>query len=459
MGRGTLSLKLISNPKSRRTTFQKRKKSLMKKAYELSTLCDVQTCVVIASEEFETWPSDRTQVEAMIRSYKSQSFCKQSAKSSYDLNQFFSDRKNKIVTETSKLREKVQKSKDTNSDHCLDSLSEHQLKALMVTLDSKIGVADSMIEFMEADYDYLIEGAVEISSIDKQTFSPLETEASPKLNIPELGMEANYDYLIRGDTEILSVDTQTLSPFETELSTEFDVSEMFMESNYDPLIKGDAEIVSIDTQTFSPFETEASPEFDVSEMLMEANNDHLIEGAAEIVSIDTQTFSPLEIEASTEFDVSEMFMESNYDPLIEGAAEIVSIDTQTFSPFETDVSSEFNVSEMFMEANNDHLIEVAAEITNIDTQTSRSNPLETESSPELNFSETFREGIYDDMIEEPTEIPTLNALETEVFSELDISELLAGSDEFEFNVEGFQSLLEDEDQQTLAENHSFIFQS
>ncbi|XP_022934582.1 agamous-like MADS-box protein AGL6 [Cucurbita moschata] len=458
MGRGTLSLKLISNPKSRRTTFQKRKKSLMKKAYELSTLCDVQTCVVIASEEFETWPSDRTQVEAMIRSYKSQSFCKQSAKSSYDLNQFFSDRKNKIVTETSKLREKVQKSKDTNSDHCLDSLSEHQLKALMATLDSKIGVADSMIEFMEADYDYLIEGAVEISSIDKQIFSPLETEASPELNISELGMEANYDYLIEGDTEILSVDTQTLSPFETELSTEFDVSEMFMESNYDPLIKGDAKIVSIDTQkTFSPFETEASPEFDVSEMLMEANNNHLIEGAAEIVSIDTQTFSPLETEASTEFDVSEMFMESNYDPLIEGAAEIVSIDTQTFSPFETDVSPEFDVSEMFMEANNDHLIEGAAEIVSIDTQTS--HPLETESSPELNFSETFMEAIYDDMIEEPTEIPTLNSLETEVFSELDISELLAGSGEFEFNVEGFQSLLEDEDHQTLAENHSFIFQS
>ena len=377
MGRGTLSLKLISNPKSRRTTFQKRKKSLMKKAYELSTLCDVQTCVVIASDEFQTWPSDRNQVEAMIRSYKSQSFCKHSAKSSYDLNQFFSDRKNKIVTETSKLRDKVQKSKDTNSDHCLDSLSEHQLKVLLATLDSKIGVADSMIEFMEADYDYLIEGAVEISSIDKQTLSPLETEASPKLNISELDMEANYDHLIGGDTEILSVDTQTFSPFETELSTEFDVSEMFMESNYDNLIEGAAEIVSNDTQTFSPFETEASPEFDVSEMLMEAN----------------------------------------YDPLIEGAAEIVSIDTQT------------------------------------------SSPLETESSPELNLSEIFMEAIHDDLIEEPTEIPTLNSLETEVFSELDISELLAGSGEFEFNVEGFQSLLEDEDHQTLAENHSFIFQS
>ncbi|XP_038877825.1 agamous-like MADS-box protein MADS1 [Benincasa hispida] len=193
MGRGTLSLKLIPNLKSRRTTFVKRKKSLMKKAYELSTLCDVQTCVFIASDcdpstHFETWPPNHDQINAMIRSYKSRSFPKHSSRnSSYNLKQFFSDRKNKILTDTSKLRHNVE-------DHHLDSLSEHQLKELLATLDSKIGVADGMIQFMDADYDHLIEQAFGMDTLPSETEEP-----TTECDISEFLIEPDeFEYNVEG---------------------------------------------------------------------------------------------------------------------------------------------------------------------------------------------------------------------------------------------------------------------
>ncbi|XP_038887166.1 MADS-box protein SVP-like [Benincasa hispida] len=339
MGRGTLNLKLIPNLKSRRTTFVKRKKSLMKKAYELSTLCDVQTCVFIASDcdpstHFETWPPNHDQIHSMIRSYKSHSFPKLS-RNSYNLHQFFSHRMNKIATETSKLRHNVDKFKDRH----LDSLSEHQLEELLASLDSKIGVVDGMIQFMEADYDHLIEEVSGFSSIDTPSFLPSETKETPELDITEWligtnGLEYNVEefmetdngHLIEETSGILSIDTPSFSPFETE---ELDISELligpngleynveeFVEANNDHLIEEASRISGINTPSFSPFETE---ELGISELLigtngleynveklMEANNDHLIEEASAISSINTPSFSPFETE---ELDISELLIE------------------------------------------------------------------------------------------------------------------------------------------------------
>ncbi|CAN7125535.1 MADS-box transcription factor PHERES 1-like [Brassica rapa] len=60
MKRGRLKLNFITNKSSRNQTFKKRKRGLMKKAKELSTLCGVKVCAVIKScdnTEPEFWPS------------------------------------------------------------------------------------------------------------------------------------------------------------------------------------------------------------------------------------------------------------------------------------------------------------------------------------------------------------------------------------------------------------------
>ncbi|XP_021898922.1 agamous-like MADS-box protein AGL80 [Carica papaya] len=60
MTRKKVKLAYITNDSARKATFKKRKKGLMKKVSELSTLCDVKACAIIFSpydSQPEVWPS------------------------------------------------------------------------------------------------------------------------------------------------------------------------------------------------------------------------------------------------------------------------------------------------------------------------------------------------------------------------------------------------------------------
>ncbi|KAG1354674.1 putative MADS-box transcription factor 17 [Cocos nucifera] len=49
MGRGRVELKRIENKINRQVTFSKRRSGLLKKAYELSVLCDAEIALIIFS--------------------------------------------------------------------------------------------------------------------------------------------------------------------------------------------------------------------------------------------------------------------------------------------------------------------------------------------------------------------------------------------------------------------------
>ncbi|KAF4361592.1 hypothetical protein F8388_007608 [Cannabis sativa] len=49
MGRGKVEVKRIENPTSRQVTFSKRRNGLLKKAFELSLLCDAELALIIFS--------------------------------------------------------------------------------------------------------------------------------------------------------------------------------------------------------------------------------------------------------------------------------------------------------------------------------------------------------------------------------------------------------------------------
>lgn len=49
MGRGRVEMKRIENKINRQVTFSKRRKGLLKKAYELSVLCDAEVALIIFS--------------------------------------------------------------------------------------------------------------------------------------------------------------------------------------------------------------------------------------------------------------------------------------------------------------------------------------------------------------------------------------------------------------------------
>uniref|UniRef100_F6HAQ1 MADS-box domain-containing protein n=1 Tax=Vitis vinifera TaxID=29760 RepID=F6HAQ1_VITVI len=51
MVRGKIQMRRIENATSRQVTFSKRRNGLLKKAYELSVLCDAEVAVIIFSQK------------------------------------------------------------------------------------------------------------------------------------------------------------------------------------------------------------------------------------------------------------------------------------------------------------------------------------------------------------------------------------------------------------------------
>ncbi|KAJ7957231.1 MADS-box transcription factor [Quillaja saponaria] len=72
MGRGKVVLKKIENPTSRQVTFAKRRNGLMKKAFELSVLCDAEIALVIFSPSGKTYQYASHEMDRTILRYRSE---------------------------------------------------------------------------------------------------------------------------------------------------------------------------------------------------------------------------------------------------------------------------------------------------------------------------------------------------------------------------------------------------
>ncbi|XP_030461134.2 agamous-like MADS-box protein AGL36 [Syzygium oleosum] len=152
MGRAKLKLELISNSRSRRITFEKRKKGLMKKAEEFKILCGVDTCVMIypmgmsgeSLVEPEIWPPDGKEVERIVRRYRSEAADRR-AKHATGLREFFASRKRKIDAELAEVRKANREAKYPVLDGFLKDLSEPQLRSLLSAVGDRLEQAKTRL--------------------------------------------------------------------------------------------------------------------------------------------------------------------------------------------------------------------------------------------------------------------------------------------------------------------------
>ncbi|KMZ72068.1 hypothetical protein ZOSMA_16G00320 [Zostera marina] len=83
MARKKVKLVWIQNDAARRATFKKRRKGLIKKVSELSTLCDVKACALVFSPYDtapEIWPQDNQDVMRVLGRFRSMPEMEQSKK-------------------------------------------------------------------------------------------------------------------------------------------------------------------------------------------------------------------------------------------------------------------------------------------------------------------------------------------------------------------------------------------
>ncbi|KHN47370.1 Floral homeotic protein AGAMOUS [Glycine soja] len=105
MGRGKIEIKRIENTTNRQVTFCKRRNGLLKKAYELSVLCDAEVALIVFSSRGRLYEYANNSVKATIERYKKASSDSSGAGSASEANaQFYQQEADKLRQQISNLQ-------------------------------------------------------------------------------------------------------------------------------------------------------------------------------------------------------------------------------------------------------------------------------------------------------------------------------------------------------------------
>ncbi|RWR90334.1 AGAMOUS-like protein [Cinnamomum micranthum f. kanehirae] len=124
MGRGKIEIKRIENTTNRQVTFCKRRNGLLKKAYELSVLCDAEVALIIFSSRGRLYEYSNSNIRATIDRYKKASADSSDSTSITEANSQY------YQQESAKLRQQIQILQNANRHLMGDSLSSLSIKEL-----------------------------------------------------------------------------------------------------------------------------------------------------------------------------------------------------------------------------------------------------------------------------------------------------------------------------------------
>ncbi|KAJ7968804.1 Agamous MADS-box transcription factor [Quillaja saponaria] len=152
MGRGKIEIKRIENTTNRQVTFCKRRNGLLKKAYELSVLCDAEVSLIVFSSRGRLYEYANNSVKATIDRYKKACADSSGTGSVSEANaQFYQQ-------EAAKLRVQISNIQNSNRNmlgESLSSMSVKDLKGLEGKLErgiSKIRSKKNELLFQEIEY-------------------------------------------------------------------------------------------------------------------------------------------------------------------------------------------------------------------------------------------------------------------------------------------------------------------
>ncbi|XP_048434384.1 agamous-like MADS-box protein MADS1 isoform X1 [Pyrus x bretschneideri] len=156
LGRGKIEIKRIENTTNRQVTFCKRRNGLLKKAYELSVLCDAEVALIVFSTRGRLYEYANNSIRATIDRYKKACADSIDGGSVSEANtqvKFYQQ-------EASKLRRQIREIQNSNRHilgESLSTLKVKELKNLEVRLEKGISrirskkneILFSEIEFMQ----------------------------------------------------------------------------------------------------------------------------------------------------------------------------------------------------------------------------------------------------------------------------------------------------------------------
>ncbi|KAL1547807.1 agamous-like MADS-box protein AGL80 [Salvia divinorum] len=159
MTRKKVKLAFISNDSARKATFKKRKKGLMKKVSELSTLCGIESCAIVYSPyeaQPDVWPDQRGAAR-VVAQFKRMPEMEQSKKM-VNQESFIRSRIAKAADQLKKLRKENREKEVTHlMYHCLTGkglhgLGLHDLNDVAWMLDHNLKEIYKRIEAVGKDH-------------------------------------------------------------------------------------------------------------------------------------------------------------------------------------------------------------------------------------------------------------------------------------------------------------------
>nr|KJB60063.1 hypothetical protein B456_009G288000 [Gossypium raimondii] len=124
MGRGKIEIKRIENTTNRQVTFCKRRNGLLKKAYELSVLCDAEVALIVFSTRGRLYEYSNNNIRSTIERYKKACSGTSNTNTVTEINaQYYQQ-------ESAKLRQQIQMLQNSSRHLMGDSLSSLTVKEL-----------------------------------------------------------------------------------------------------------------------------------------------------------------------------------------------------------------------------------------------------------------------------------------------------------------------------------------
>lgn len=160
-GRGRIEIKRIENTTNRQVTFCKRRNGLLKKAYELSVLCEAEVALIVFSGRGRLYEYSNNSVKATIERYKKANSDTSNSGTVAEVNaQYYQQ-------ESSKLRQQISSLQNSNSRSLVrDSVSTmtpRDLKQLEGRLEKGIAkIRARKNELMYAEVEYMQKREMEL---------------------------------------------------------------------------------------------------------------------------------------------------------------------------------------------------------------------------------------------------------------------------------------------------------
>ncbi|XP_042443873.1 agamous-like MADS-box protein AGL11 [Zingiber officinale] len=184
MGRGKIEIKRIENTTNRQVTFCKRRNGLLKKAYELSVLCDAEVALIVFSSRGRLYEYANSNINSTIERYKKASDSSSSG-GIVDVNsqQYFQQ-------ESAKLRHQIQILQNANRHLLGDALSTLNIKELK-QLENRLERSMTRIrskkhELLLAEIEYMQKREMELQNDNIYLRAKIaDTERVQQLSIVE----------------------------------------------------------------------------------------------------------------------------------------------------------------------------------------------------------------------------------------------------------------------------------